>query len=249
MEKSAVESSLSKHQYSFTNGSMDCSNKALIPGLPDELALACLAMISHGYLGVLKCVCKRWRDVIHSEDYASFKSRIGRCGDWLFFSNGGIENQWKAYDPEADRWHDIPSMPRLNDDPYSGFFCISACNRFLVIGGAYVNDDWGYEPIVTNQVLSFDPFRQKWSQVASMSTPRTDFACSVICGKVYVGGGRSSFFTNALSSAEVYDPVNDRWDDLPTMPTPRVDCFGVSYNNKFYILKLSRPNKRVETGA
>ncbi|KAL9682146.1 hypothetical protein QQ045_013939 [Rhodiola kirilowii] len=98
-------------------------------------------MISHGYLGVLKCVCKRWRDVIGSEDYASCKSRMGRCGDWVFFWDGGIENQWKAYDPEADRWHDIPSMPRLNDDQHFDFSCVSACNRFLVIGGAYGNDD------------------------------------------------------------------------------------------------------------
>ncbi|CAM8941355.1 unnamed protein product [Rhodiola kirilowii] len=222
---------------------MECPNKALIPGLPDELALVCLAMISHGYLGALKCVCKRWRDVIHSEDYASCKSRMGRCGDWLFFWNGGIENQWKAYDPEADRWHDIPSMLRLNDDQHSGLSCVSACNRFLVIGGVYSNDDPECEPIVTNRVLSFDPFRQKWSQVASMSTPRADFACSVICGKVYVGGGCSSCLTTTLLSAEVYDPMNDRWDDLPTMPTlptrpiPRFDWLGVSYNSKFYILK------------
>ncbi|CAM8934910.1 unnamed protein product [Rhodiola kirilowii] len=214
---------------------MECVNKELIPGLPDELALLCLAMISHGYLGVLKCVCKRWRDVLRSEDYASCKSRMGRCGDWVFSWNGGTENQWKACDPEADRWHDMPSMPRLNDDCHYGFSCVSASNRFLVIGGAY--DNGNHEPIVINRVQSFDPFRQEWSEVASMSTPRAHFACSVIFGKVFVGGGWSSLFTDELSTAEVYDPMNNRWDDLPPLPNPMAHCIGISYNGKFHVWK------------
>ncbi|CAM8934904.1 unnamed protein product [Rhodiola kirilowii] len=246
MGKSAGESSLSEKQCSLSNGSMECVNKALIPGLPDELALLCLVMISHGYLGVLKCVCKRWRDVIGSEYYASYKSRMGRCGDWVFFWDGGIQHQWKAYDPEADRWHDMPSMPRLNDDSHFGFSCVSACNRFLVIGGAYANDNPDNEPIVTNRVQSFDPFRQEWSEVATMSTPRAKFACSVIGGKVYVGGGCSSLFTDGLSSAEVYDPVNDRWDDLPPLPNPMAHCFGISYNGKFHILECTYGQSTME---
>uniref|UniRef100_A0A7N0UI02 F-box/kelch-repeat protein n=1 Tax=Kalanchoe fedtschenkoi TaxID=63787 RepID=A0A7N0UI02_KALFE len=212
-------------------------NEALIPGLQDDLALRCLARISHGFHGVLKCVCKRWRHVMSSEDYVSYKSRRGWCGDWLFVLAQGAENQW------ADRRHALPRIPSWNRESHFGFSCVGLCNRFLVIGGAYYAL---FLPIVVNQVFSFDPFRQQWSEVASMSTPRSDFACSVICGKVYVGGGWNSSFTGGLSSAEVYDPVKDRWDNLPTMPNPRAGCFGVSYDCKFYILsdKLNISDRR-----
>ncbi|CAM8985270.1 unnamed protein product [Rhodiola kirilowii] len=224
--------------------STECVNEALIPGLPDELALICLAKISHGFLGVLECVCKRWRDVIRSEEYAFYKSgSMGRCGDWLFvlITEDDRSRYWKAYDPEADRWHPIPSMPRVNE--LVAFSCVSVCNRLLVIGGFFLDYEYRGKIPSTNQVFSFDPYRQEWSEVASMSTGRASFACSVICNKVYVGGGSSSGYNseyycphNPLSSAEVYDPMKDRWDELPPMPNPWIDCFGVSYNSKFYIL-------------
>ncbi|KAL9669309.1 hypothetical protein QQ045_006853 [Rhodiola kirilowii] len=257
MDKSAGrESCLSTRKLkSVTIGSIDqCVNEALIPGLPDDLALICLAKISHGFLGVLECVCKRWRDVIRSKEYAFYKSRMGRCGDWLFvfMHENDRSRHWKAYDPEADSWHPIPPMPRGNK--LTGFSCVSVCNRLLVIGGFCLNYHHNGEISSTNQVLSFDPYRQEWSEVASMSTGRANFACSVICGKVFVGGGYSSagyykYNTpsslrsyNPLSSAEVYDPVKDRWDELPTMPRPWDRCFGVSYNNKFYIMSEVDPN-------
>ncbi|KAL9670232.1 hypothetical protein QQ045_007783 [Rhodiola kirilowii] len=117
------------------------------------------------------------------------------------------ESRWKAYDPEADRWHAIPPtpMPSMNGERRVGFSCVSVCNRFLVIGGLYFDCD---RLVVTNQVFSFDPYRQEWSVLASMSTPRAKFACSVISDKV--------------------------WEDLPTMPNPRYGRFGISYNSKFY---------------
>ncbi|KAL9671749.1 hypothetical protein QQ045_009322 [Rhodiola kirilowii] len=186
MDKSAGEISLSIKLKSVTIGSMrvfECVNEALIPGLPDELALICLAKISHEFLGVLECVCKRWRDVIRSEEYAFYKSGMGRCGDWLFvlITDDDKSRYWKAYDPEADKWHLIPPMPRVNE---------------LVA------------------------FSQEWSEVASMSNGRAFFACSVICNKVYVGGGYSSGYNseyycphNPLSSAEVYDPMKDSLHD------------------------------------
>ncbi|CAM8985496.1 unnamed protein product [Rhodiola kirilowii] len=164
---------------------------------------------------------------------------MGRRGDWLFVSMQRLdESWWKAYDPEADRWHAIPptSMPSMNGGRHVGFSCVSVCNRFLVIGGLYF--DCG-RLVVTNQVFSFDPYRQEWSVLASMSTPRAKFACSVISDKLYVGGGKNLAHNSQrclipLSSAEVYDPVKNRWEDLPTMPNPRYGRFGISYNSKFY---------------
>ncbi|CAM8985542.1 unnamed protein product [Rhodiola kirilowii] len=204
-------------------------------------------------MGFLEClnVCKRWKDVIRSEAYAFYKSsKMGRCGDWLFVfmeENDG-SRYWKAYDPEVDRWHPIPPMPRTNE--LIEFSCVSVHNKLLVIGGFNFCYHSCGKISSTNQVLSFDPYRQEWSEVACMSTGRASFACSVICDKVYVGGGyRSAYKYNAsmgyrrnypaLSSAEVYDPVKDRWDELPPMPKPRVCCFGVAYNSKFYLLSKS----------
>ncbi|KAJ6823881.1 F-box/kelch-repeat protein [Iris pallida] len=212
----------------------------IIPGLPDDLALRCLAKISHGYHGMLECVSKIWRNALRSRDYSNLKATEGWCGNWLFVStNVESKCQWDAYDPDADRWHPLPRLCRENLEGHSGFSCVSICKRFLVIGGFYVQ---GIKKQTTNDVTMFDPFMKQWSRVSSMRTMRTDFACAVICGKVYVAGGSNSNCTGGLAAAEVYDPHLDRWEDLPPMPYPLIKCFSISHGNQFHVAGKKESN-------
>lgn len=190
-------------------------HQAIIPGLPDDLALRCLAELSHGYHGLLECVSKEWRNVVRSSDFSNLKSREGWCGDWLFVLTDNQTNiQWNAYDPEADRWHPLPRIPSVTCDyTHFGFSCVTVRNRFLVIGGSFCPNDASILPqensSPTNDVMQFDPFKNQWSRLASMQTKRSDFACAAICGKVYVAGGWNSS-SSGLDTAEVYDPLQDR---------------------------------------
>lgn len=214
--------------------------QALIPGLPDDLSLICLAKLSHGYHGLLEAVSKGWKAIIRSPDYSTYKARHGWCGNWLFVLTEGPNSQWVAYDPEAERWHPLPIMPSIHPEwQHYGFSCVIVCNKFLVIGGSYAPDNANYphkRPLVTNDVMQFDPFEKKWSKVASMHTPRSHFACGVVSGKVYVAGGRTSPCTRGLACAEVYDPLKDKWEELPPMPNPQMDCLGLSYKGKLHVL-------------
>lgn len=187
---------------------------SIIPGLPDDLAMRCLAKISHGYHGILATVSKNWRDILGSSEFANFRATDGYCGSWLFVLTEKSNNQWIAYDPEADRWHPLPKIEGDNADlQHFGFSCVCIRKRLLVIGGSYAPREPPVpqqKPTVTNDVWQFDPFRKKWTKVASMRTPRSHFACSVISGKVYVAGGRNTSSSRGLALAEVYDPVADR---------------------------------------
>lgn len=190
----------------------------IIPGLPDDLALRCLAKISHGYHGILESVSRGWRDLLRSSEYAHCKASEGWCGDWLFVLTEQSNNQWIAYDPDADRWH---PLPKISDDyadcQHFGFSCVSINNRLLLIGGSYLPHNLSHPhqtPFITNHVLQFDPFNKKWTNVATMHTPRSHFACSVISGKVYVAGGRNLSCSRGLALAEVYDPLTDTYVHL-----------------------------------
>ncbi|XVE62555.1 hypothetical protein DITRI_Ditri06bG0127300 [Diplodiscus trichospermus] len=212
----------------------------LIPGLPDDLALRCLARLSHGYHGVLECVSKRWKDLVRSSDYASYKASQGWCGDWLFVVTECSNNQWIAYDHEADTWYPLPKIPIDHERwEHFGFSCVCVGNKLLVIGGSHAPLQYAYPrsiPLITNAVLQFDPFKKEWTRLSSMKTPRSHFACCVMSGKVYVAGGRNLSFPQGLSLAEVYDPITDRWQELPEMPNPQNECLGLSYKGKFHVL-------------
>ncbi|KAL5782829.1 hypothetical protein ACOSP7_007858 [Xanthoceras sorbifolium] len=219
---------------------MEFVHQPVIPGLPDDLALRCLAKVSHGYHGALQTVSKSWRRLLCSSDYANYKAKNGWIGDWLFVLTERSDNHWIAYDPEADTWHPLPKIPMPHHDwQHSGFACVCVSNRLLVIGGSYAPHDPALshiKPLITNDVLQFDPFKKQWTSVASMQTPRSHFACSVISGKVYVAGGRNSASTRGLKLAEVYDPLTNRWEELPPMRYPQMDCLGLSYKGKLHVL-------------
>ncbi|XP_022745715.1 LOW QUALITY PROTEIN: F-box/kelch-repeat protein At1g16250-like [Durio zibethinus] len=219
---------------------MESVEEPLIPGLPDDLALRCLAKLSHGYYGVLEAVSKRWKDLVRSSEYASYKANKGWCGDWLFVVTERSNNQWIAYDRDADRWRPLPKIPTDYEGlQHFGFSCVCVRNRLLVIGGSHAPLNTAYPrqtPEITNAVLQFDPFKNQWTRLTSMQTPRSHFACCVMSGKVYVAGGRNLSYPQGLSLAEVYDPISDRWEEVPEMPNPQMDCLGVSYKSKFHVL-------------
>lgn len=199
-------------------GYRESVHQSIIPGLPDDLALRCLAMVSHGYHGLLETVSKTWRYLIRSLDYANYKAREEWCGNWLFVLTEGSNNEWVAYDPEADRWHPLPKILTVHADrKHFGFSSISVGNRFFVIGGSYAPHDPAFphqRPFITNEVMQFDPFKKQWTNVATMLTPRSHFACSAVYGKIYVAGGRNLSCTRGLALAEVYDPVADKYVPL-----------------------------------
>lgn len=153
--------------------------------------------------------------MIRSSDFSHYKAREGWCGDWLFVLTEGSKNQWVAYDPEADKWHSLPKISENNSTgQHYGFSCVSVCNKFLVIGGSYAPHDPIFpnqKPFISSDVMQYDPFSKRWSRAASMRTPRSHFACTVVCGKVYVAGGRTSSCARGLADVEVYDIVTDRY--------------------------------------
>ncbi|KAL2652475.1 hypothetical protein R1flu_020603 [Riccia fluitans] len=215
--------------------------ESIIPGLPDDLALLCLAKISHGYHGMLQAVCKRWHFLVQTSEYARAQYQERRCGDWLFVNTEEPkEGNWTAYDPEAGKWHVLPPMPGVTaDHRHYGFACVGVANRLLVMGGYYTPFDPPMQPVkyfATNEVWQFDPFSKHWSKVASMRTCRCSFACAVIGGKVYVAGGCSSSRRRPLACAEVYDPLEDRWEDIAPLPNARDDCVGVALGDLFYVI-------------
>lgn len=219
---------------------MGSMQQDIIPGLPDDLALRCLAKVSHGYHGVLETVSKRWRDLIRSAEYANYKARQGWFGNWLFVLTERSSDQWIAYDPEADRWHPLPKIPRvLCGWQHFGFSCVCVSSKLYVIGGSFAPTGSAFprqSPVTTNEVMQFDPCTKQWTGVASMRTPRSHFACCVISGKVYVAGGGNLSQAKGLALAEVYDPVTDRWEELPPMPRLQMDCLGLSYKGEFHVL-------------
>lgn len=85
--------------------------------------------------------------------------------------------------------------------------------RVLVAGGTDGTSD-------LSSCEVFDPARNAWTPVASMTIPRCNIdACVLADGRVFVAGGMSGGVI--VNSCEFFDPSINLWAPAPPMPTAR----------------------------
>lgn len=107
-----------------------------------------------------------------------------------------------------------PSMPTGRYGACSGV----AHGEWIVCGGisAYSKLD----ATALNTVESYNVTRNEWTTLPSMITPRTNAACAVFGGQLYVCGGDNGRGV-ALSSVECYNPIHGRWIQCMPLSVPR----------------------------
>ncbi|GAA0159389.1 hypothetical protein Leryth_004074 [Lithospermum erythrorhizon] len=213
---------------------------AIIEGLPDAVAIRCLARVPFYLHPKLELVSHSWRDAYRSGELYKARQEVNATEELLCVCAFEPDNLWQLYDPLRDIWITLPTFPstirRL-----AHFGVVSAAGNLYVLGGG--SDD--VDPITgdqdgsfsTDEVWSYDPVTRKWSLRASMIVPRAMFACCVLDGKIIVAGG----FTNcrkSISKAEIYDPEKDVWSPIPDLPhTHNTACSGVVVGGKVHVLQ------------
>ena len=81
----------------------------------------------------------------------------------------------------------------------------------------------------------YSPLLNQWTLMKSLHTPRSDAACVVHNGRIYVLGGYSG---ESLFTCEMYDPGTDTWHYIMQMHSKRSGACAVSLpeQNKIIIL-------------
>lgn len=211
----------------------------LIEGLPDAVALRCLARVPFYLHPQLELVCRSWRAAIRSAELFRARQEVGSLEDLLCVCAFDPENLWQLYDPVRDLWITLPLLPSKIKN-LAHFGVVSVSGKLFVLGGGsdavdpLTGDQDG--SFATNEVWSYDPVVRQWSSRASMLVPRAMFACCAVDGKIVVAGG----FTNcrkSISQAEIYDPDEDIWVPIPDLHrTHNSACTGVVIRGKLHVL-------------
>ncbi|XP_020574359.1 F-box/kelch-repeat protein SKIP20 [Phalaenopsis equestris] len=222
--------------------------QALIPGLPDDIALDCIARVPHRFLPGLRPICRRWRDLVTSPSFRHHRERIGSAEDLIFLVQalgGGATIAGDAKDPikpsiAADlrppvyslsiyvatdgSWHRL-SLP----EPIPMFAqCVAVEGKLVLVGGW---DPVTLDPVPDVRIV--DLVTGEWRIGRPMATARSFFACAALGGRVYVAGGHDGL-KNALRTAEVYDVEADEWAAIPAMVEERDESQGVVIEGRFW---------------
>jgi hypothetical protein len=112
------------------------------------------------------------------------------------------------YDGSRDAWTPASAPPL-----YRGMLVPLRDGGALMIGGSDASGFLDGDGHTTARVSRFRPGSGQWTDVAPISTPRTDaHAVPLGDGRILVTGGTDAVAgTRTLTSTEIYDPSADRW--------------------------------------
>ncbi|XP_075520526.1 F-box/kelch-repeat protein SKIP30-like [Primulina tabacum] len=211
----------------------------LIEGLPDAVAIRCLARVPFYLHPKLELVSHSWRSAIHSNELFKAREEVNATEDFICVCAYDPDNLWQLYDPLHDLWITLPDLPS-NIRHLAHFGVVSAAGKLYVLGGGsdavdpLTGDQDGC--FASDEVWSYDPITRQWYLCAAMTVPRAMFACCELDGKIIVAGG----FTNSrksISKAEIYDPEKDDWVPIPDLHhTHNTACTGFVIGGKVHIL-------------
>lgn len=186
---------------------MEPALQPLTSRLPDDIALFCLARVPRKYHTVLKCVSKRWRQLVCSEEWHSYRRKHKLDETWIYALCRDKLERLCLYvlDPNSSKkcWklvHGLP--PRTLKRKGMGFEVLG--KKVYLLGGC------GWCEDATDEVYYYDASLNTWSEAAPLSTARCYFACEVLDEKIYSIGGLGSNSSDP-HSWDIYDPLTNSW--------------------------------------
>jgi N-acetylneuraminic acid mutarotase len=144
------------------------------------------------------------------------------------WSGGNIRfgDFWK-YDPAADKWEQVASMPQGTERSSAVGFSI---NGFGYCGTGYDGSKY------LNDFYKFDPVANKWIKLNSSfpGVPRYEAVAFCINDFGYVGTGFDG--TNGLNDFYSYDPSADTWTNIGFPGNKRYSAVAFTFNNQAFVV-------------
>ncbi|XP_040376417.1 F-box/kelch-repeat protein At1g55270-like [Oryza brachyantha] len=206
----------------------------LIPGLPDDLAVACLIRVPRGDHWKLRLVCKRWLRLLAGNYFYGLRRRLGLAEQWVYAvkCDGGGRVSWDVLDPSRRAWRALPPVP----GEYAGavgFGC-------AVLGGCHLYLLGGRDPRrgPMRRVVFYSARSNRWHRAPDMLRRRHGFGCCVIGNRLYVAGGEGGVGGGGITSAEVFDPAKNRWSFVSDMAALLVPFVSAVHGGRWYVKGL-----------
>ncbi|KAJ4789247.1 Galactose oxidase/kelch repeat superfamily protein [Rhynchospora pubera] len=206
----------------------------LIPGLPDDLAIACLIRVPRSSQPKLRLVCKRWQRLLAGNYFYTLRRNYGLAEEWIYVIKRNRDGRisWDAFDPVSQLWHPLPPVPAEYSEAV-GFGC-------AVLSGCLLYMFGGRDPRkgCMRRVIFYSARTNRWHRAPDMLRRRNFMGSCVLNNCLYVAGGETESGSRTLRSAEMFDPVQNRWSFISEMCTPMVPFIGMVYEGKWYLKGL-----------
>lgn len=86
----------------------------ILPGLPDDVAKYCLALVPRCDFPIMGAVCKQWRSFIRNKEFITIRKEAGTVEEWLYVLTGDPEGKgshWEVLGCVGGEHQLLPPMP------------------------------------------------------------------------------------------------------------------------------------------
>ena len=111
----------------------------ILPGLPDDVAKYCLALVPRRDFPIIGAVCKQWRSFIRSKEFITVRKEAGRVEEWLYVLTGDPEGKgshWEVLGCVGGEHQLLPPMP----SPMKAAFGVVVLDGNLLVMAGYSAD-------------------------------------------------------------------------------------------------------------
>ena len=155
----------------------------------------------------------------------------------LLSPNTGYSAHFEAYDPAADQWTRLATLPQARHH-----IALTAAGGLLYGIGGFSGGFPNWQ--AQSEVFVYDANADLWRSGVAMTQPRAEGVTAAVNGKIYVFGGRvransdANHFNDHVDTklAEMFDPSSGQWSRLPDAPSARNSAGGAVINGKIYIV-------------
>lgn len=188
----------------------------LFPGLPDDVALACIARVPRFFRSTLAQVSKPWRSLLQSPVFFFTRRTLNIQQEYLYIMLRTHTSSYKWYvlQEHCSQKKVCVPLPPMPSQPV-GAACTVSEGKIFLMGGS-VND------VASSTVWVYNSHHNRWGAAPRMRVRREFAAAGAIDGKIYVlGGCQPSTWAGSTSWAEVYDPCSEVWSSISSPPEMR----------------------------
>ncbi|KAJ0653112.1 putative F-box domain, kelch-type beta propeller, F-box-like domain superfamily [Helianthus annuus] len=185
----------------------------LIPHLPDDISIQCIARVPRTHHPTLSLVSKLWHSTIRSQHFFTTRSLLHITQPSLYLNirhNSTFQYYFHANPNNPNHKLSPFPHPPVPIHPVGPAYAVLGSKIYLI--GGSVND------IPLNTVWVLDCKINKWEVGPRMRVGREFAAAATVGGKIYVMGG--CVVDNRLKAvnwAEVYDPEVGEWGPVGSL--------------------------------